>query len=130
VNKTQAMAAMNPQAMVIDDMARSTLQKKGATYDEALGFVSSCRGVSCLAHYSLMPSDEDTVSRKACARELKKALNLLIAVEWIEACIEVFVDRHNESHSKQMFQIPDDIYNLLSNWENEWQRELGCADKD
>ena len=63
--------------------------KKSASYDEALGFVASCHGVSCLAHYSLMPSS-DKVSRNACAREIAKTLGIA-GVPTIEAEIEIWV---------------------------------------
>lgn len=122
------MAQVNPQAQEMTDMARGTLISKGASYDTALGFISSCHGVSCLAHYSLMPGEE-TVSRKACARELIKETGCDIEIDWIEACVEVFVNRHDELHSKQIYQIPDDIYNLLSNWENEFLQKLGEVDE-
>ena len=129
MNKTAAMAQVNPQAQEMSDMARGTTISLGASYDTALGFVSSCHGVSCLAHYSLMPGEE-TVSRKACAREIKKKLHSFMEIKQFEAMIEVFVNRHNEECASAMFMIPNDVYEILASWENEWQSKLGAVDND
>lgn len=130
MNRTQAMAKCNPQAIPYDaPKVDNGNQQKAASYDESLGFVSSCHGVSCLAHYSLMPSD-DTVSRKACAREIRKELSLIIDLDLIEAMVEVFVNRHLEDHQAAMHLLNDQVFYLLNRWEMEWQNKLGDADKE
>lgn len=130
MNRTQAMAKCNPQAIPYDaPKVDNGNHQKAASYDESLGFVSSCRGVSCLAHYSLMPSD-DTVSRRACARELLRELQIIIDLNLVEGMVEVFVNRHEEDHASALHLIDDRIFKLLNRWEMEWQRKLGDADKE
>lgn len=128
MNRTQAMAKCNPQAIPYDaPKVDNGNQQKAASYDEALGFVSSCHGVSCLAHYSLMPSD-DTISRRACARSILKELQIIIDIELIEAMIEVFVNRHLAECNAALVQIDDRVFRLLNSWEMEWQSKLGSSD--
>jgi len=131
MNRTQAMAKINPQAVEITDQCGSvTKMARCASYDEALGFESSCHGVSSLAHYSLLAEASDTVSRKSCAREIKKTLQSFISLDLLEAMVEVFVNRHDEECRMALIRVPDDVYRLLSEWETEWQYKLGAVDKE
>lgn len=91
MNQTQAQARCNPQAVEYEPKVSSGNWQKGASYDEALGFISSCHGVSCLAHYCLMPGG-DTVSRRECAREIAKTLGI-VSADLIELEIECWVNR-------------------------------------
>ncbi|MDA3806632.1 MAG: hypothetical protein PF440_01850 [Thiomicrorhabdus sp.] len=132
MNKTAAMSKINPQAMSMDESPGGGGDGKArdASYSIALGFVSSCHGASCLAHYSLMSSMEDTVSRSHCAREIRKELELFTDLNLIEAMIEVFVNRDDEGCRAAVPKIQDDIYRLLAEWEGEFLNKLGAVDND
>jgi hypothetical protein len=127
MNLGRAMQKINVQAMDYEPK----FQGSGASscpYEEALGFLSSCPGEAALAHYSLVPMTdmEDTRSRNSCARYIAGKLGLS-CVKRIEAEIEVFVNRHELEKAQAINLIRQEVYELLSQWEVNWQRALsGC----
>lgn len=147
MNRTQAMAKCNPQAIPYDaPKVDNGNQQKAASYDEALGFPSSCLGVSYLAHYSCLPNGSDTISRTGCAREVAKTLGLS-DVDIIEGEIEYWVNKDltldditiawvdgervfskSGEYLKHVVgranQIRTPVHHLLSEWEMEWQAKL------
>ena len=131
MNKTQAMAKCNPQSVHYDDpkVDGGGDFRMDASYSEALGFVSSCHGVSALSHYSLIPG-LDTVSRRSCAREVRKELSLILSVPEIEEMIEIFVNRQEVEIMANIRHIDERVFRLLNEWEMEWQRKLGDTDRE
>jgi hypothetical protein len=127
MNVSQAMRKINPQSMSYEPKVDGH-SMSGCSYEDALGFVSSCHGEAALAHYSLMPTG-DTCSRKACAREIAIKLGLT-GLDLIEAEIEVFVNRHEPEKSAAVGAIRESVYALLSEWENGWMRALGECDRE
>lgn len=128
MNRTRAMSLVNPQAQSLESAGGADIAR-GASHEEALGFVGSCPGVSHLAHYCLIPSD-DTTSRRECAAWVKRELKLKHDLDVVEACVEVFVNRHEASKQAAINLISGEIYDLLCRWEAEWMRKVGECDKE
>lgn len=130
MNIEQAMSKCNPQAVEIDDMARSTNKvSKGASYDEVLGFQCDDFAVSVVAYLMLIDS-KDACSLKRIAREIKRRLNSVHSIETIQGACYVYFNRHDDECKGRLCMVSTPVYKELSELEGKAIGELNMVDRE